>query len=102
MSDPAAGLAACVRKLKRGAPMLIYVYYAFDNRPGWFRLLWRATDVLRRAISKAPFALKSVVTELLAAVVYWPLARAARLFRLQRRQLATQRLSRAHLLCHAH
>ncbi len=80
LPDPAAGLAACVRKLKRGAPMLIYVYYAFDNRPGWFRLLWRATDVLRRAISKAPFALKSVVTELLAAVVYWPLARAARLF----------------------
>src|SRR5689334_7828390 len=25
-------LNACVRKLKRGAPFLLYLYYAFDNR----------------------------------------------------------------------
>lgn len=79
LPDPAAGLAACVRKLKIGAPMLIYVYYAFDNRPAWFRLLWRVSDVLRRSISKAPFAVKSAIAELLAALVYWPLARGARL-----------------------
>src|SRR5215813_7513578 len=52
LPDPAAGLAACVKKLKRGAPMLIYVYYAFENRPAWFRLLWRASDLLRHALSK--------------------------------------------------
>jgi len=75
---PAAGLAACVRTLKRGAPMLLYIYYAFDNRPTWFRLLWRASDGLRRLLSRAPFRLKSVVAELLAACVYWPLARGAK------------------------
>ncbi len=77
MPDPGAGLAACVGKLKPGAPMLLYIYYAFDNRPAWFRLLWRASDVLRQALSQAPFRLKSVVAELLAACVYWPLARGA-------------------------
>jgi ubiquinone/menaquinone biosynthesis C-methylase UbiE len=77
LPDPAAGLAACVRKLKRGAPMLLYIYYAFDNRPAWFRLLWRASDALRQALSKAPFRLKSVVAEIVAACVYWPLARGA-------------------------
>src|SRR5205807_992774 len=73
-----AGLAACVRTLKRGAPMLLYIYYAFDNRPTWFRLLWRVSDGLRRLLSRAPFRLKSVVAELLAACVYWPLARGAK------------------------
>jgi SAM-dependent methyltransferase len=78
LPDAAAGLAACVRKLKRGAPMLIYIYYAFENRPAWFRTLWRASDLLRQALSRAPFRFKSVFAELLAACVYWPLARGAR------------------------
>ena len=80
LPDPRAGLAACVRKLKPGAPMLVYIYYAFDNRPAWFRLLWRASDYLRRAVAKAPFRLKSAIAELFAALVYWPLARGAKLF----------------------
>ncbi|HEV8014416.1 MAG TPA: class I SAM-dependent methyltransferase [Stellaceae bacterium] len=79
LPDPAAGLAACVRKLKPGAPMLVYIYYAFDNRPAWFRLLWRASDLIRRAVSKAPFRLKSALAEIFAALVYFPLARGAAL-----------------------
>src|SRR5262249_25981104 len=79
LPDPAAGLAACVGKLKCGAPMLLYTYYACDNRPAWFRLLWRASDALRRVLSRAPFRVKSIVAELLAACVYWPLARGAQL-----------------------
>ncbi len=80
LPDPVAGLLACVRKLKPGAPMLIYIYYAFDNRPAWFRLLWLVSDYLRRAVAKAPFRLKSLIAELFAAAVYWPLARLAKLF----------------------
>ena len=80
LPNPEAGLAACVQKLKRGAPMLVYIYYAFDNRPAWYRALWRASDVLRRAISMAPFRLKSALAEICAIVIYWPLARGARLF----------------------
>jgi ubiquinone/menaquinone biosynthesis C-methylase UbiE len=40
--DTAAAMADCVRKLKPGAPFLVYLYYAFDNRPLWFRWIWRA------------------------------------------------------------
>lgn len=76
--DPQAGLAACARKLKRGAPFLVYLYYALDNRPAWFRALWRASDLGRRAISGLPFAVRSRLTDAIAALVYWPLARAAR------------------------
>ena len=77
--DTAAGLKACVSKLKRGAPFLVYLYYSFDNRPGWFRLLWGASDVIRRGVSKMPFGIRKGLTSLIAGAVYWPLARVAKL-----------------------
>jgi ubiquinone/menaquinone biosynthesis C-methylase UbiE len=79
LPDPSAGLAACVRKLKPGAPMLVYIYYALDNRPAWFRMLWQASDYMRRTVSKMPFRLKAAIADLSAALIYWPLARTARL-----------------------
>jgi ubiquinone/menaquinone biosynthesis C-methylase UbiE len=75
--DTEAGLRQCVLKLKPGAPFLLYLYYAFDNRPFWFRLIWRASDLARRVISKLPHALRSVMSNVLAAFVYWPLTRVA-------------------------
>ena len=77
LPDTKAGLLSCVRKLRRGAPFLVYLYYAFDNRPVWFRLLWRCSDLLRRWICQLPFFLKRVICELFAVAVYWPLARVA-------------------------
>ena len=79
LPDTAAGLAACVRKLKPGAPFLVYLYYAFDNRPTWYRALWGASDGVRRIVSTLPFGPRHLITEFVAAVVYWPLARAAKL-----------------------
>src|SRR6266851_8938066 len=35
--DTLGAMKCCVKALKPGAPFLIYLYYAFDNRPGWFR-----------------------------------------------------------------
>lgn len=37
--DTAAAIRSCVELLKPGAPLLLYLYYAFDNRPFWFRWL---------------------------------------------------------------
>ena len=93
LPDPAAGLAACVRKLKPGAPMQVYIYYAFDNKPLWFAVLWRVSDWIRRAVSKAPFAVKSVLAEIFAALIYWPLARGARFAERQGRNVANWPLS---------
>ena len=78
LPDPMRGLTACVRKLKPGAPFLLYMYYRFDNRPAWFRGLWQASDLVRRALSRAPHAVKLPISGAIAATVYWPLARAAR------------------------
>jgi len=73
--DTPAALLDCVRKLKPGAPFLLYLYYALDDRPAWFRALWKATDVARRGIAILPFTAKKAVTTGIAALVYWPLAR---------------------------
>jgi len=75
--DTQAGIRSCVSKLKPGAPMLLYLYYAFDNRPWWFRALWRVTDLGRRLVSRLPIGLKVFVTTAIAACVYFPLARLA-------------------------
>lgn len=75
--DTAGGIAACVRKLKRGAPLLLYLYYAFDNRPAWFRLVWRSSDLIRAMICRMPHGLKRSFCEVIAATAYWPLARLA-------------------------
>jgi SAM-dependent methyltransferase len=79
MPDPAVGLRDCARVLKPGAPFLVYLYYALDNRPVWFRALWQATDAARRSISRLPFRVRYWLTQAIAVLVYWPLARAARL-----------------------
>jgi SAM-dependent methyltransferase len=77
--DTARGIAECVRRLKPGAPLLLYLYYSFENRPPWYRRVWRASDLIRRAISRLPFAIRSPFCDALAALVYWPCARAAAL-----------------------
>ncbi|KFN45079.1 class I SAM-dependent methyltransferase [Arenimonas oryziterrae] len=78
--DTASAIASCAQKLKPGAPLLLYLYYALDGRAWWFRALWRMSDLLRAGISRLPEALKVLVTDTLALVVYWPLARSARVF----------------------
>ena len=75
--DTAEGIRSCVRKIKRSAPFLVYLYYAFDNRPAWFRAVWKISEVFRRAISKLPFGLKKIVTDGIAVAVYFPLAKIA-------------------------
>jgi len=76
--DTEAGLRACVAKLKPGAPFLLYLYYRFDNRPIWFRTIWKASDIVRQVISKMPNSLRFGASQILAATVYFPLARTAK------------------------
>ena len=75
--DTEAGLQACVAKLKRGAPFLVYLYDNFDNRPAWFRLIWRASNAIRAAVCRLPNSLRYAISQVFAATVYFPLARTA-------------------------
>lgn len=73
--DTLSSLRACVSKMKPGAPLLLYLYYAFDNRPAWFRGIWRLSETIRLAVSRMPPGLRYDVSQLIAFLIYFPLAR---------------------------
>lgn len=79
LPDTPTAVRSCVDMLKPGAPFLVYLYYAFDNRSGLFKAIWRISDLLRRLISRLPGGLKNVVTDTIAVLIYWPFSRLSRL-----------------------
>ena len=75
--DTARAMKDAARKLKPGAPFLVYLYYSFDNRPAWFRATWKASEAGRHLIARLPFPLRKAATTAIAATVYWPMSRLA-------------------------
>lgn len=75
--DTAGAIQSVSEKIKPGGIFLAYIYYKFDNRPAWYRALWKTSDVMRSAICRMPYSLRYAVSQILAALVYWPLARFA-------------------------
>jgi SAM-dependent methyltransferase len=76
--DTQSAITSIAGKLKPGAPFLVYLYYALDNRPAWYRALWQTTNAARLVISRLPYPLRLIVSQIIAAIAYWPLARGAR------------------------
>ena len=77
--DTEIATATCVAKLKPGAPFLVYLYYDLEGR-GWLqRRLFNVATMVRSVVARLPSRAREVVADVLAAVVYWPLARVARL-----------------------
>lgn len=68
-------LRACVSLLKPGAPLLIYVYYRFDNRPSWYKFAWSMLEWVRATVSRLPEGAKTPLTNTIALSIYFPLAR---------------------------
>lgn len=64
-------------KLKKGAPFLVYLYYSFDNRSVLYRLVWKASDVLRRIVSKLPNKPRYTASQIIALLVYLPMSKLA-------------------------
>jgi len=75
--DTAAAIGSCADLLKPRAPLLLYLYYAFENRPRWFRMLWRLSNAGRLLIRRLPPRPKQLITDLIALTIYWPLGRIA-------------------------
>jgi ubiquinone/menaquinone biosynthesis C-methylase UbiE len=70
-----SALIDCVDKLKSGAPFLVYLYYAFDNKPLWFRALFRISNFVRIVVSRLPHSIRYYVSQLLAIFIYFPVSR---------------------------
>lgn len=67
----------CIKLLKSGAPILLYLYYNFDNKPLWFRSIWKVSDYIRRFISISPKPIKHLMCAVIALLIYYPLSRLA-------------------------
>lgn len=76
--DPLRALRVLVRRLKPGAPLLLYMYYDLSNRPRWYRLLWQLSIAPRRWICRLPRTPRTWACDCIAALAYLPLARLAR------------------------
>ena len=70
-----SAIKSCVRLLKPGAPFLLYIYYAFDNRPIWFKFFWIISNFIRLIICKLPKFFKFLICDIIAVLVYYPFAR---------------------------
>ena len=78
--DTQKALDDCVRKLKPGAPFLLYIYYNFDNKPKWYRWIWKISESIRLVVSKLPHQLRYIFSQLIAAFIYLPMSRCAKMF----------------------
>jgi SAM-dependent methyltransferase len=72
--DTFEGIKSCSKLLKKGAPILIYLYYNFDNRNLFFKVIWKMSNLLRKIISSLPNKFKIVITDLIAFLVYLPIS----------------------------
>jgi SAM-dependent methyltransferase len=77
--DTELATAACVQKLKPGAPFLVYLYYDLESRGRLQRLLLAVVTTIRHIVARLPRKLRLLVADVIGALVYWPLARFARL-----------------------
>ena len=63
------------KKLKKNSPFLVYLYHDFEENSSLYKILWKMSDILRSFISKRNFLAKSLICELIALLIYYPLAK---------------------------
>ena len=80
ITETQKGIVSCYNVLKKNSPFLIYLYYKFDNKPFWFKIIWKLSDYLRKLISILPFKIKKIITFIIALIIYYPLSRLSRIF----------------------
>ena len=66
-------------KIKGGGVFLCYLYYKLENKPLYYRGLFWTANSLRWVISRLPYALRRLIARAIAALIYLPLARTAKL-----------------------
>lgn len=73
--DTLRGIKNCVDIIKPGGYFLVYLYYSLDNKPSWYRAIWKLSNIVRLIISKLPNELKLFVTQTIALLIYFPFAK---------------------------
>jgi SAM-dependent methyltransferase len=66
-------------RIKTGGMFLCYLYYNLENKPFFYKLIFKAVNAVRQIVSVLPQRIKRIICSSIAAVVYWPLARFSKL-----------------------
>ncbi len=66
-------------RIKSGGVFLCYLYYNLENKPLFYKLIFKAVNAVRQVISLLPQRIKRIVCSSIAAIIYWPLARFSKL-----------------------
>jgi SAM-dependent methyltransferase len=73
--DTALAIKDVSRSIKPGGVFLCYLYYNLENKPTYYKLIFQAVNIVRKVISASPQKVRRLSATVIAAVVYWPLAR---------------------------
>ena len=73
--DTALAIKDVSRSIKPGGSFLCYLYYNLENKPTYYKLIFKGVNIVRRVISASPQKLRRLSATVIAALVYWPLAR---------------------------
>jgi ubiquinone/menaquinone biosynthesis C-methylase UbiE len=79
--DTQKAMQDCVKKIKRGGYFYVYLSYNFDKRGGFFKRLFKISDIIRTGVSRLPAKLKNFATDVLAVFLYMPLVLWVRILR---------------------
>jgi len=72
--DTALAIKDVARSIKPGGVFLCYLYYSLENKPTYYRLIFKTANLVRRVISASPQPVRRLSATIIAALVYWPLA----------------------------
>jgi SAM-dependent methyltransferase len=79
---PDTGLAikSVALKIKSGGVFLCYLYYKLENKPIFYQGLFWASNSLRWVISRLPYTIRRIIAQVIASLIYLPLARLAKAY----------------------
>ncbi|CAN5413021.1 hypothetical protein BH09BAC5_BH09BAC5_22490 [soil metagenome] len=72
LPDTNGAVKEAAAMVKKGGWLLLYIYYALENRNSFYRLIFKCSDLFRKIISKFPKGLKFFTCELIAVFIYGP------------------------------
>lgn len=77
--DTSLAMKDISRTIKPGGHFLCYLYYTLENKPTYYKMIFKVVNRVRLVVSKLPHPLKVISARLIASLVYWPLARISKL-----------------------
>ena len=88
LPDTAKGIQDIAKKIKPGGMFWCYLYYNLENKSRFYRILFHASVSVRLTVSHMPYSWRRFFADMIAFIIYLPLARVARLLEMRGKNVA--------------